>query len=90
MWKLIIIILTILGIILVSVNLTQMYFSCPPTKILYRFIPRTFKEEQDSPVPVSEIFEDMFKLPSPWVESTSTIRNRDGEINKYYISDAKD
>lgn len=29
-------------------------------EIVYKYIPRTFKEEQENPVSVSEIFSDMF------------------------------
>lgn len=85
--KLFIVLLAIIGTTLIIISLTQMYTKCPESKIIYRYIPRTFQEEQDSPVPVSEIFEDMFKQPSPWVESTSTVRGRTGEINKYFVSD---
>lgn len=36
------------------------------TRIEYRFVPRTFKEEQENPVKPSEIFEDIFAKPTPW------------------------
>lgn len=39
-------------------------------KVEYKFIPRTFKEEQESPVKVSEIFSDMFDRQSPWKYSS--------------------
>jgi hypothetical protein len=34
---------------------------CPPKDVIYKYIPRTFKEEQIDPVKVSEIFKDMFE-----------------------------
>lgn len=37
-----------------------------PPRVEYRYIPRTFKEEQEEPVKVSEIFEDMFSKPNVW------------------------
>ena len=50
-----------------------MYTKCPPKEIIYKYIPRTFKEEQDNPVPISDMFDSMFKNKSPWVGSfTST------------------
>lgn len=41
--------------------------NCPPPKIEYRFIPRTFLEEQEAPVKPSVIFADMFNKPTPYV-----------------------
>lgn len=40
---------------------------CDPKRIEYRFVPRTFKEEQENPVGVQEIFNDMFEKPTPWI-----------------------
>ena len=37
---------------------------CPPQKIIYKFVPRTLKEEMDNPVKVSEVFEKMFNSPN--------------------------
>lgn len=38
---------------------------CPgPT---YVNVPRTFTEEQNSPIPLKEVFDDMFAKPSPWM-----------------------
>lgn len=34
---------------------------CPPKDVIYKYVPRTFKEEQIDPVKVSEIFKDMFE-----------------------------
>lgn len=36
------------------------------TKVEYKFTPRTFKEDQDNPVKVSEVFSDMFTKPAPF------------------------
>lgn len=50
--------LLVFGLILVinSFNKT----SCPPPKVEYRLIPRTFKEQQESPIPLKDIFGSMF------------------------------
>ena len=54
-------------------------------KIIYRYIPRTLKEELEDPIPVSDIFETMFSQPSPWVGSIRTYdRRKQEEINKYF------
>ena len=68
-------ILLIIGFILIIINLTKMYTKCPENKIIYKYIPRTFKEEQESPISVEEIFEDLFKKPSPWVGGFTSNEN---------------
>jgi len=56
-------------------------------KIIYRYIPRTFEEEQEDPILISDIFETMFSQPSPWVGSIRTYDKRKQEkINKYFVS----
>lgn len=43
--------------------------NCPKPIIEYRYIPRTFEEEQDEPVFIDEIFNSMFAQSSPWMIS---------------------
>ncbi len=42
---------------------------CPKPYIEYKYIPRPFKEEQDEPPLIQDIFGKMFSLPSPWMIS---------------------
>jgi hypothetical protein len=42
---------------------------CPKPYIEYRYVPRSFKDEQDEPVPIADIFNKMFAKPSPWMMS---------------------
>lgn len=57
------------------------------TKIIYRYLPRSLEEEQESPVYVSEIFKAMFEQPSVWINSIKDDYLRKNEVlNKYYIS----
>ena len=67
--KTIITIITIFGILLVIIDLARMTKTCPPDKVIYRFVPRTFKEEQETPISIKDIFGDMFDNPSPWIGS---------------------
>ena len=62
--KSIMIILVIIGIILLIIDITKRYYTCPLNKIEYRYIPRTFEEESKEPVPLNDIFDSMFKNPS--------------------------
>lgn len=42
---------------------------CPKPFIQYKYIPRSFKDEQEEPVPIVDIFNSMFSQPSPWMMS---------------------
>ena len=76
-----------IGIFFVSISIAKKSNQCPPEKIIYKYIPRTFEEEQNEPVYVSDIFSDMFSQPSPWMVSISNIdRRKQEEINKYFVS----
>lgn len=79
----------IIGIIFVTINLTQSYSNCQKTKTVYRYVPRTFIEDQENPVPLDDIFYDMFNNPTPYVASIDMGRRRDDigqNLNKYYIT----
>lgn len=85
--KFVIIFLVFLGILCIAIAITRNQQSCPPPQIVHKYIPRTFEEEQDDPVYVSDIFATMFSQPSPWMVSIGNIDNRkQEEINKYFIS----
>ena len=56
-------------------------------KTIYKYIPRTLREEEESPIYVSEIFKTMFTQPSVWIDSINENEERKTDtINKYYIS----
>lgn len=42
---------------------------CPKPIIEYKYITRTFNEEQNEPIPLDNIFNRMFAYPSPWMMS---------------------
>lgn len=51
--------------LLISGFLNQKY-TPPQPKVEYRFIPRTFQEEQQNPVKISDVFSNMFSDPAPY------------------------
>ena len=51
----------ILGIILITIGFSRMYFSKDNSKVIYSYIPRTFKEDQENPVPLSDLYGVMFE-----------------------------
>jgi hypothetical protein len=55
--------------------------------VIYKYIPRTLKEDEESPIFVSEIFKSMFTQPSVWIDSINIDKNRTKDkIDKFYIS----
>ena len=77
------------GILFIAVGVTKMKMEPKEdySKIIYRYIPRTFEEEQQFPPPVSDVFETMFSQPSPWVTSMRDLDFRKQEnINRYFVS----
>lgn len=66
-----ILLLLFIGILFVSIGWIKSNQSCPAPIVEYRYVPRTFKEEQENPTKVSEIFDDMFNKSSPWIEPNS-------------------
>lgn len=55
------------GLFMVIIGLRMDQRKCPEPKVEYIPVPRTFKEEQESPIPPSEIFNDMFERATPFV-----------------------
>lgn len=51
----------ILGIIFISIGFSRMYFSKDNSKVIYRYIPRSFNEDQSNPVALSELYGTMFE-----------------------------
>lgn len=79
----------IIGIVLIIVSLVKAYNICEPPKTIYRYVPRTFIEDQENPVPLDDIFYNMFNNPTPWIASVDVQRRKSdiGEnINKYYVT----
>jgi hypothetical protein len=73
--------------IMIIVGYVNQLKKCPPPKIVYRYIPRTFKQEQDNPVQASKIFSTMFEEPTPWVAGTVLSSGpKKTAINRYFIS----
>jgi len=81
--------LVFLGIIFIIVDVVKIKEGLVDRepKIIYRYIPKSFDEEQMEPVFASEIFETMFSQPSPWILSIREYDQRKQEnINKYFVN----
>ena len=89
MYKSVILLIIFIGIIFIAIEVVRIQAGLTEQKpkIEYRYIPRTFEEEQYEPVYVSEIFETMFSQPSPWLISTREYDVRkQNKVNQYFIS----
>lgn len=73
-----------IGIISIIIGYTKSQKTCPPTKIQYRFIPRSFYEEQLSPDNITDQFKDMFNNESPWYNYYHGNIENNEDINKNY------
>lgn len=75
MYKSIILLIIFIGILFVTIETVKIYVASlkEQPKVEYRYIPRTFDEEQLEPVYVSEIFSNLFSQSSPWIMSVRRI-----------------
>lgn len=89
MIKFIMFCLLIIGIIFVTISMTKANIKPSEPKTIYRYVPRTFIEDQENPIPLDDIFYSMFNNPDPYVMSVDVERRRRdiGEnITKYFVS----
>jgi hypothetical protein len=87
--KSLIMMLTFIGIIFVVIGYVNQIKKSPPPTVEYRYIPRSFTEDQEHPVKISELFNTMFVEPTPWLHGmTLSSGVKSGELNRYYISQA--
>ena len=71
--KSIVLILALVGIILLAVGYVKSNLQCPPSKIEYRYIDKTFEDEQDVQMPIlaTSGMYSMFENDSPWIQNNS-------------------
>tara|TARA_B110000967_G_C18825345_1_gene531021 strand:+ start:928 stop:1185 length:258 start_codon:yes stop_codon:yes gene_type:complete len=73
--KSLVVVLLIISIIFVAVGYIKSNQKCPPPIVQFRYIPKTFKEEQSTSIPILSQYGSMFKNRSPWQESVGYISN---------------
>jgi hypothetical protein len=77
--------------IFVMIGFIKSQKHCPAPKVEYRFVPRSLQEEQESPVPVTDIFASMFYDTSAFInhESSKLLgppNMQQNQMNKFFIS----
>jgi hypothetical protein len=80
--------LIFMGALMIIIGYVRTKSECPPPKTVFKFVPRTFVEEQENPAKVSDIFADMFgsgsDLKSTFV--TGFRQPEEDKINRAFIS----
>lgn len=71
--KSIVLILALIGIIMIAVGYVKSNLQCPPAKIEYRYIEKTFDDEQNVNTPILSVggMYSMFQGDSAWVQNNS-------------------
>jgi len=64
--KAFILLLIVIGIIMIVTGYLENNSKCPPPTVEYRFIPRSFYEEQLSTPNLKNFYSEMFNKPSTW------------------------
>lgn len=85
----IVLLIFLTGIIFIVIGYTKSQNKCPPPKIEYRFVPRSFYEQQLSPDNISLRFQNMFSQNSPWYnyyqeEITPSIESRTNNFSNFF------
>jgi hypothetical protein len=89
MYKSIILLIIFVGILFMTIEVVKIYVNAQKVQntIEYRYIPRTFVDEQLEPVYPSTIFSNMFSQPSPWIVSIrETDVKKQEKINQYFVN----
>lgn len=77
--KSLVFLLLIIGIIFIAVGYIRSNQKCPPRQIEYRYLPKTFIDEQNNRTPVLSIFGSMFSKSSPWQDYVGYTSNFDND-----------
>lgn len=85
--KSLVLILMFMAFLSITIGYVNQTKVCPPAKIEYRYIPRTFDQEQNEPVKISQLFNSMFVEPTPWVRDLG-IKPSQSDLNRYFVSQA--
>jgi hypothetical protein len=64
--KALVFLLMFIGFVFVVIGFVKTNQECPPPIVQFRYIPKTFNEEQNVQVPVTAIFSKMFNDTTPW------------------------
>lgn len=67
--KSIVLLLFIIGVIFIAIGYYKDNQQCPPPIVQFRYVPRTFEQEQSLEQPILSTFGSMFKDNSAWMKT---------------------
>lgn len=73
---------------LIGIGYVKSQMHCAPPLIEYRYIPRSFREDQEEPVSPTDVYAGMFLKATPWVNARllGPTTERKTDINQFFIS----
>ncbi len=71
--RVLVLFLMFLGTIFITIGYMKTHMKCPPPLIKFKYIPKTFEEEQTDSVPIKSIYGKLFSESSPWEKNVSSI-----------------
>ena len=81
--KSLVFLLMLIGFVFITIGVVRSNQHCPPPKVQYRYIPKTFEQEQNEEHHLTSTFRDMFDKDSPWLNNANTPTNfNTGKIEK--------
>lgn len=86
MYKVLLLILLLFGILLIIMEFIKTTYTCPTEKVIYKYIPKTFVQQQEEPVYVSDIFTSMFTQPDAWLGNTVDLDTRKRGNYNYFAT----
>lgn len=75
-FKNLILLIFIIGIIIVTREVTKMSSECPKKEIEYKYMPRTLDIDMKDSADVDKIFKRMFQIAEPWVGTSRADSNK--------------
>jgi hypothetical protein len=71
--KSIILLLAIVGLVMLGVGYVKSNLQCPSNIVEYRYVEKTFNQEQNTPMPIMSIsgMNSMFEDDAPWIAGNS-------------------
>tara|TARA_Y100000590_G_C14898233_1_gene705369 strand:+ start:262 stop:486 length:225 start_codon:yes stop_codon:yes gene_type:complete len=71
--RVIVLFLMFVGVILITIGYMKTHMKCPPPIVKFKYIPKTFEEEQNTPIAIKSIYGKMFTENSPWEKDISNM-----------------
>ena len=71
-----ILVIFIIGIIIVTMEVTKMTYKCPVKETEYKYVPRSLDMDLKDSADVDKIFRTMFQSAEPWVGTSRADSNK--------------